>query len=99
MMKLTAYQMYTLFVRGSSSYYRCIARLASMIPWTLEDQKKEELSALLYHFVAESDEARFGMAYSRFMADVQDRHGCGYENLMEAFMAMEAKGYVWPEEA
>ena len=52
---------------------------------------------MLYHFIAESDEGRFVMAYSRFMADVHDRHGCGYENLEETFMKMEDKGYVWPE--
>ena len=96
-MKLTAYQMFVLYVQGSSAYYRCISKLATMIPWIADDRAKEEVKALLYHFIAESDEGRFVMAYSRFMADVHDRHGCGYENLEETFMKMEDKGYVWPE--
>ena len=98
-MKLTAYQMYVLFVEGSSAYYRCISKLATMIPRIADDRQKKEVRALLYHFIAESDEGQFVMAYDQFMKDVHDRHGCGYENLEEAFQKLEDKGYVWPEEA
>ena len=97
-MRLTAYQMYVLFVQGSSTYYRCIAKLAEMIPWIADDREKDGVKALLYHFVAESTEDQFVMAYDRFMEDVHNRHGCGYENLEEAFRKLEENGYVWPEE-
>jgi len=94
---MTQYQMFFMFNYASSDYYRTIEIFAGMMPM-MRTEHQDQVAELIRNLVVNSRWETYAKEFERFLCDVQDYYGIGYNNLNSTFEKMEDSHYAWPYE-
>jgi len=93
---MTKYQMFFMFNYASLDYYRTLEILSGMMQILPTRLEQDQVAALIHDLAINSSDEAYSKEFERFLCDVQDYYGNGYENLKSAFEKMEESNYVWP---